>query len=88
MVKKKKEDEKVLISIEMPLGQREQLKKLAEAHERSYSYVLRKLAQQAIEVGAIDLLGYRDTVAQQGGVKGGVKRGERPLAARHRASDV
>lgn len=84
MVKKKKEDEKVLISLEITHGQREQLKKLAEAHERSYSYVLRKLAQQAIEVGAIDLLGYRDSVAREGGVK----RGERPLAARHRASDV
>jgi len=74
--KKKPSEEKVLISLEVTLEQREQLKKLAEAHERSYSYVLRKLAKQAIEVGEIDLLGYRERS------EGGVKRGERPLAAR------
>lgn len=90
MSSKKKQDEKVLISLEVTVEQREQLKKLAEAHERSYSFILRKLAEQAIAVGEFDLVGYRKARAQSGAPQGGGGQGGRnaPLAGRHRASDV
>lgn len=50
-MEKSEADKKIMVTIEMTVGQREKLKKLAHAHDRSYSYVLRKLAEQAIEAG-------------------------------------
>jgi len=69
-MEKSEADKKVLISVEMTVGQREKLKKLAHAHDRSYSYVLRKLAEQAIEAGDFLFLP-KQKQTRLAGVKGG-----------------
>lgn len=47
--------EKVLATFEIEPKKLLKLKKLAREHERSYSFVLRKLVDQAIEAGDFNL---------------------------------
>lgn len=49
--------EKVLATFEIEPKKLVKLKKLALEHERSYSFILRKLVDQAIEAGDFNLLG-------------------------------
>jgi hypothetical protein len=49
--------EKVLATFEIEPKKLVKLKKLALEHERSYSFVLRKLVDQAIEAGDFNLVG-------------------------------
>lgn len=48
--------EKVLATFEIEPKKLLKLKKLALQHERSYSFVLRKLVDQAIEAGDFNLI--------------------------------
>jgi predicted transcriptional regulator len=47
---------KVLMTFEMDEKQRKQLKKLADRNDRSMAYVLRKLAEQAIQMDTYELI--------------------------------
>lgn len=49
--------EKVLATFEIEPKKLMKLKKLALQHERSYSFILRKLVDQAIEAGDFNLSG-------------------------------
>jgi predicted transcriptional regulator len=64
--------EKVLASFEIDPKTLTKLKKLAAQHERSYSFILRKLTEQAIQAGTYQLIEPAQAV---GGV--GIKRGSK-----------